>query len=331
MSILRQVMKRVMESAAADGGGGASDAAEASHNEEVQQRAREMGWTPREQWRGNPEGWIDATEYVRRGEQVMPILQANLRKTEAELAALRRKDQQREAALQAATESIQVLTNLSTEQSRQAAKEKRRELLRQQAAARTAGDADTEIDLGEQIADVTAQINAAPVGEGGETKPNGKGKVIKPAATTQQPPANDPINDPEYQAWAGANPWFGVDRRKTAMATAIGQEIRENPEFAGLVGKAFFDRVTMELNKVFTPARSNGGNKVEGGTNNGAVNSAAADEGITGAARGKSFADLPQDAKDACERQSKWVVGEGRAFKDMAAWRKHYINIYFNS
>ena len=45
--------------------------------------------------------------------------------------------------------------------------------------------------------------------------------------------------------------------------------------------------------------------------------------------RGRSFADLPADARDACDRQGRKLVGEGRAFKDMNAWRSYYVNLYY--
>lgn len=312
-----------------DGAGGDQGGADPAQRAEIEQRARDMGWSPKEQWRGNPNSWIDADQFVQRGEQVLPILQANLRKGEAKLSAVETQLRQQAQQLQEANETIRVLTDLSTEQSRATAKERRRELLRQQADARREGDAELEIDLGEQIADVTAQINAAEVNDDGSPKPRKGAKVTQKSQQQQQQNNNsgeNPTADPQYQQWASENPWFGTDRRKTAMATAIAEEIRSDPANAGLVGRPFFDKVTAEVNKVFAPARATT-SKVEGGGTSGGSNNGS---GSGGASNGKSFADLPADAKAACERQAKMLVGEGKAFKDIAAWRKHYTTVYFN-
>ena len=39
--------------------------------------ARQMGWTPKDDWRGNPDEWVDAEAFVRRGRDIMPILRKN--------------------------------------------------------------------------------------------------------------------------------------------------------------------------------------------------------------------------------------------------------------
>ena len=41
------------------------------------------------------------------------------------------------------------------------------------------------------------------------------------------------------------------------------------------------------------------------------------------------LAKAPADAKDACDRQAKKLVGEGRAFKDMKSWQSYYANLYY--
>jgi len=340
-TILQKLTKSVLEQAAADGanaGGGAGEAGgEQNQNQDassadqaaLQERARSMGWAPKDQWRGDPQNWLDAGEYVQRGEQILPILRSNLQRTEAELTRMRADFQRQSTLLQAANESIQVLTNLSTEQSRETAREKRRELLRQQAQARTDGNAELEIDLGEQIADVTAEINSA---ETAVEKPAAKRKTTASAAqaTESQSAAPDPTTDPAYQAFVRDNPWFGTDHRRSALAVAIGRELKQDPATQQLVGAAFFNRIVSEVNKIFSP-QQRGSSKVEGGVGGGTSNGSGSGSDSRDAASGKAYADLPADAKAACDRQANWVVGEGRAFKDVAAWRKHYVTVYFNS
>lgn len=342
MNLLRHLFSRVLEQANADGaasgagaGGGDTDNGDAgtgggraaAPNPEVEARARNMGWSPRDQWRGNPDHWIDAQTFVQRGEQVLPVLQANLRQRDAQLATVQRTVQQQAEQIRVANEQLQVLTNISTAQGLQAAKDKRRQLLREQAEARSAGNTELEIDLGEQIADVTAEINAPPAAKTKQATENGQQQQQE---RHQQNNQNDPTADPAYQAFLQQNSWFGVDRRRTALATAIGEELRADPSNNGLVGKAFFDRVAFEVNRVLAPQRQTT-SKVEGANGNGDAGGGGGGGDATDPASGKSYADLPDDAKQACDRQGKSLIGEGRAFKDAAAWRKYYVTMYFNS
>lgn len=355
MHILRNVIHRLFHAAGDDGGEGGGGGGESTivsdgdageggddtvERAQVEQRARDLGWSPRDQWRGPLSAWIDAPEFVQRGEQIMPILRNNLRASEGKISSLEAQLKKQSLQLQAANESIQVLINLNTEQGREAAKEKRRELLREQAAARRDGDTDREIELGEQIADVTSRINTAEAeaeegqqGTAADKQGKGKGKGKTAAGTTPPPDdddsANNPANDPVYKQWEADNPWFGKDTRRTALATAIARELRSNPANEGLIGRAFFDKVTDEVNKTMGGTKRATSSKVEGaagGGGNGSGNGAG-----SGAANGKTYNDLPADAKAACERYARDVVGEGRAFKDIASWRKHYTTQYFNS
>ena len=48
-------------------------------NTDVEARARDMGWSPRDSWRGKAEDWIDAETFVKRGTEILPILRAKSR------------------------------------------------------------------------------------------------------------------------------------------------------------------------------------------------------------------------------------------------------------
>jgi hypothetical protein len=78
--------------------------------------------------------------------------------------------------------------------------------------------------------------------------------------------------------------------------------------------------VTEEVEKVFSPGVKT--SKVEGG-------SRGSGSGGGGTSGGKNYSDLPQDAKETCERQATRLVGKGRAFETAEAWRKHYAKTYF--
>lgn len=56
---------------------------------EQQTRARDMGWRPLSEWRGDPQAWRPADEFLRRGEEVLPIVRSRAQRAEAEVATLR--------------------------------------------------------------------------------------------------------------------------------------------------------------------------------------------------------------------------------------------------
>lgn len=325
------LFRRLME-AAAEGGGGAGSGGDSAPDPavraELERRATAMGWSPKDQWRGDPKHWIDAEAFLKRGEEVMPLLQANNRKLEIQVHSLSTQLQQATQQLTAAQESIEVLKGLGAKQTVRDGKARRKELLRQQAEARRDNNTELEVELGEQISELGEVIKGAE--EEIEAAPAAKKKGAAGTGTgTGTPPAQDPANDPAYIAWKAENPWFGVDEYRSAIAVAAGQRLKRDPTTAGLVGPAFFSKVSEEVNKFFAvhqAATRTSGSKVEGagGGGNGGGSGSDASGGSN-----HSWNDLPADAKAACERQAQRVVGEGRAFKTLAEWKKHYVQKYF--
>src|ERR1700675_3488942 len=70
--------------------------------EEVQRQARDMGWQPKEQWKGNPDNWVDAPEFVKRGETFAPFLQHERKRLKTDV-------EQRDARLVALQEELRHL------------------------------------------------------------------------------------------------------------------------------------------------------------------------------------------------------------------------------
>jgi hypothetical protein len=52
---------------------------------EIEAEAKGMGWSPLEEWRGDPDNWVTAEEFVERGKTVMPILKARNAELEQKL------------------------------------------------------------------------------------------------------------------------------------------------------------------------------------------------------------------------------------------------------
>lgn len=57
--------------------------------DDIEQRAKDMGWRPKEEWRGPEENWKSAEDFVRIGENYMPVLKERLGKMEGTITELR--------------------------------------------------------------------------------------------------------------------------------------------------------------------------------------------------------------------------------------------------
>lgn len=266
---------------------------------EVQAKAEKLGWIPPARFKGDPTRFIDAEAYLERGATVLPIVKEHNKRLEKEIAGLREHNVKTEAALKAAQDAIDQIEERNSVATQKAVTEAKAQVKRQLAAASEAGDHEAVAELTEQMVD----LNATPAPEK---------KPAAPAAPAAWIPPKD------LAEWNTENPWFGTNKRKTALAIAIAQELREAGET--VQGRQFFDRVAEEMDKELGVARAEPRNdKVEGARN-------VEDESSR---RGKSWNSLPADARAACDSDARQFVGKGKKYADLAAWRSRYAEIYF--
>ena len=266
---------------------------------EVLSEAKALGFIPKEEFRGDPEKWIDAQTFLERGKHIMPILKKNNEKLLADVNSLRGELAKVNAALGESRQAIEALKEYHSEDVKRQVEKAREELKTRLTKAREDGDVDSEVAIVGELQDLRTAEQAA------EAR----------AATREETQPPNYAETPEFKAWQAENAWFGPDRRKTALAMGIAEELRQKEP--ALQGKAFLDRVVAEVNETFggTQRRAD---RVESGRNGG-----------EGGGSTKSYADLPDDAKRACDRQVDRLVGPNRAFKTLADWRKHYVTSYF--
>lgn len=266
---------------------------------EVQQQAEKLGWIPPHRFKGDPTRYVDADVYLERGETILPIVKEHNKRLQTEVETLRSEQKRTADALAAATKAIEEIEERHTVATQKAVEQARRDLKAQLAAASEAGDHEAVAELTDRM----VQLKTAE-----------KEAKAAPTASPQQafvPP-------PDLASWNAENPWFGTDKRKTALALGIAQELRDKGETAQ--GRAFFDKVSeeMELTLPSAPAPTS---KVEG-----ARNGAPGEARSSGA---KGYAALPADAKAACDQDAKQFVGEKKRYKTVADWRNRYAEIYF--
>lgn len=272
---------------------------------DVTQTAREMGWRPREEFRGDPEKWVDAETFVSRGEHYIPIINADRRKLREKAEELEAGLRETRDLLRASQEAIEELKKYHADDTRRQVEAARKQLIEQLKEARDSGDVDAELKLQRQLNKAEAALEAEP-----------------PAPSPAPAAAPAPVKDPDFEAWLAENQWFTTSPRKRGLAMGVADEIKSDPATKHLTGKAFYQKLSEELEKEpgFGGDRPD---KVSGGRPNGGSAPSS------GGSRTRTYADLPSDAKAACDQQERRLVGPGRAFKDQAAWRAYYTQTYF--
>lgn len=280
---------------------GENDQAGQGEDTTIEARATAMGWQPKEKFKGAEGEFVDAESFVKKGEEILPILRANNRRLVDEVTGMKKTLTEAQRHNQELQASVEGLKEFQADIALERLKAKKKELSKAIKDARSEDNDDLQEELEEQLSVVNDAVKEY-------TKPAAK-------AATPPPAAEPPAKDPNLAAWMQENSWFQKDQKKTAIAIGIGQELRESG--SPLLGREFLDEVARQTEEFFAEPRQS--SKVESG------------RGGTRARSGKGFADLPEDAKTGCLKFEKNLVGPGKTYKTAEEWRTHYAKEYFAS
>lgn len=240
---------------------------EAEAAPDAEAKAVRLGWRPKDEFKGDPDKWVDAAEFIRRGEEEPALAKANYAKLEKALERANGKIASLESTHQ------KLVEHLSTAEKRSYERAKREIEARLDQAAE-AGDVEGVRAATRDITDLAREA-AAP-------------KVEAPKG------ANLP---PEFEEWEEANPWWKTDTVMTAAAVAVANEL----EAGGMKdGPKLYAEVTRRIRAEFPHKFENPRRREP-----------AAVEGATNAPKktGKTYADLPADAKAMCDDFCKNIKG----------------------
>jgi hypothetical protein len=283
---------------------------------EVVKQARDMGWVPETEWKGAPpkNGFLDPAEYVRRGEKIMPIINARARKAEEKADRLERELQAQREEHRETVRRIERMTTVALEQQRAQIEAKYSDRIDQAAAT---GDTDAVRQARKEEKEALAALDKR-LEEPEEEK---KARETK----AQKVPA-------DVEAWIEANPWYESDEELKAVATAIhvkllkekpGMSLADNlAEVRKRVAKRYpeqFEAAVEAAEEDDEPKRR--GSPVEGGSR------------LQGGAARSGYSKLPAEAKAACDRfikENGLFLQKGEtADKDMTKARERYAAEYF--
>lgn len=263
--------------------------------------AKALGWKEASEWKGDISKHIDARTFLEKGKHILPFVQANAKRLGGEVESLQAQLRASQEAIKAANTAIAALEESHAADVAEQVEAARRDIKAQLAAASRDGDHEQVAELTDKL----TQLNTADKDAGGD----GEGKDDKPPA---------PQLHPEAIAWYRDNVEFVQDPRRMALANAESILLRQEGDKS--VGKEFLEKVAQRVETILGGARKAG--KVEGG--NGGTG-----RGSDGGGTGKTYADLPAEAKKACDKLAARLVGPNRAHKDIASWRKSYATQYF--
>jgi hypothetical protein len=289
------------------------DQEEGSGQVELEQRARRMGWRPRDEFRGEAERWLPAGEFVERGETLLPLLQERSKAADRTIVDLQTQIRQQGETLNTMLQS--------TRRAEQAGyRRAMTELHQQRTRAVEMGDT-----AAFQAVEQAMRELGPPPPEAPQT-PQGQGQG--------QPQAN---TDPVIQAWVRANPWFTTDSvANVAMIAAMQQEERLNPN--GSVADHLTDaekHIRRRFPEHFPQARSTNGNGAtpprerrplhiqdeeedepvqQPQRRQAAAVSRSSDSPPTRRPGPRSFEAMPRDVQAQYERQRKMLEGKGDPF-----------------
>jgi len=218
----------------------------------VEAEARELGWVPQGEFKGDPSKWRPADEFVKRGREILPIVNAQNRKLQSEVRDLKGQISQKDQDYATRLERMERMNQITLEQAKDHIK---REFSKEKRAAVREGDEErfTKLEVDEAAALTELDRRAAPP-EKADAKPD-----IPPEVQT------------EIDSWKSDNRWFeaDADMRQTAtayhgylMQTKPGLSLKENLAMVR-------DHIKNEFPSKFANGSAHRGSPVESGARGG--------------------------------------------------------------
>lgn len=249
-------------------------------NPAIEAQAKRMGWKP--DFPG--EGKLSAEDFVKKHDETPAILKAELNRANARIAAV-------EAESRETVKAAKEFQKLAEANAQREWKAKYDTLIAAQAKAVREGD---EEAFSAAASDIDTHREAKPTPKADAPA----SQVISPIVTT----------------WKSENPWFGTNKRMTALAMAAGDEAfasgeRNEAKLVEIMREAVEERFPDEFDE--KPERKPG-NPQRGGRSSGATKTVA-----------KTYDNLPSESKAACDRLVKLKMVKNREqYCEMYDWRK---------
>lgn len=157
--------------------------------------AREMGWKPKDEWHGDPDGWRDAEEFVKRGEEFLPYVRA-------ERDRLKREREKQDKEFAERVKRLEATTRTALERQKAQHEAEVEALKARQRKAVEDGDTEAYDEAGKRL----ESLGAPP-------------EVPEEEAAPEVPS--------EVTEWARENPWFNTDPEMRALAVVVAGRVAD--------------------------------------------------------------------------------------------------------
>lgn len=247
---------------------------EKPQSNEAETEARRLGWVDKEEFRGDPDKWRPAEEFLDRGKRILPIVLRDNEKLQRKIGSLESKI----ADFAKTSEEMVAYHRKAEERSYQRAK----------------AEFDAKIEQAAQNADLPA-VRAAMAERDALDK-------SRPEKAEEKKPV--PQVDPKLMDWISDNPWFNADRLLNTFASEAYDQL-----FKSAPGMSVDDRLaeTKRLTIEKFPE------KFGINTNREAASKVSAPTGGSGGRkRSRGYDDLPDDARKACDNFVRTIPGYKR-------------------
>lgn len=229
----------------------------------VEDRARQLGWHPKEEFKGDPERWVDADTFMKKGEEELPVLRSNLKKIQAELA------KEREEFQKTAKEFREWHETTVQKAEREAYEKARAEIEQKKLDAVELGD--KEAYLKAQEAEKALETKKAP-----------------------QPQQQQASVDPVFEDWRTKNAWYEEYPELAVEADNVGFALWNSGKFKN-TGQVY-EEVAKSIRRKYPHYFQNPNRDVPPPVNEGG-------EPASGRrSKARSFENLPASAKEACDK-----------------------------
>ena len=231
---------------------------------EVEDRAMKQGWLPKEKFRGNPELWRPAEEFVRRADEMMPIMKATNKRLEDKISHLESRDLERQKTLD------RILT-MQAKHSKAEYEEKVSRIESEKLSAISEGDTAKYLELDRKARDIPQPDD-----------------VIQPNREEMHPAAKQFFED--------NSDWWESDPDLTEYAKYIGDKLANEKHPSAMIGNepAFFREVKERLEKTFPEKFPNPNRAIQTIDDSETRGEPASHTGP------KGWNDLPPDAQKQC-------------------------------
>lgn len=285
-----------------DGQHGDDDAGAGGVGSDAEERARRLGWIDKDEFdeKGIQGQWRDADEFMRRAEENPNLLRENFSRLERRYGDLERTNNELSTRMGEMSQLMRDQITMNRTQQEEAYQRGLRDLKDKADAAVEDGDVDTYRSTQQKIEEMEkAKPEPAP-----EVKP-------APAADDRQPPEQRVVND-----WIADNPWFNDDFELHSKAKEIDAFLaRTIPDMGERLKKVSEKVREMHPDKFGNPRRRDPAAAAQPGRPRNRGNGAA-----------KSFSDLPEAAKEICDR----LVANAPPKSDGKPYtRTDYVKDYF--